>query len=354
MRSDTARSQSRVRTSRRYLAVTGVSLLLSCAWMRSSVNDSPGLRWWLFSNFGASEVCPRVLESGAPLRLTSNGPIIGRFFPNRCQQQMDDTRQTMTLDFGGTGFAWTAVAGRIGFAASARVEYRMDFRLTEDAIYVWGVPANAQAQPTFQLGAIENAVVNWAAHGPASYLSATFGGQILSSQLAQGFTVIRSDEGDEFSLGHLEPPARPPRPFALSGDDRIVLANDTSEVHKGQFDIAGPFQVSDDDQALYFQFRTEGPAFDALLYPRTSIDPWREGIQTGASLAPPPISPSASFVVQPGITQPQAVPLRRGSYVLIMDNSDRLGQTKPPFNPLDLLGAGTVTVSYAVQLGDAP
>ena len=229
-------------------------LLTGCGWLRSSVNDSPGLRWWLFSNFGAKQICPQVLASGIGLRLVSAGDIVGRFFPNRCYQHIDDTRQTVTLAFAGSGFAWTPVAGRVGFAAQAAVEYRMDFKLTDDAIYVFGVPASAPAPPQFQLGAVENKVVHWAAKSPVGYLANAFGGQILASELAAGFTVIRTDNGDEFSLGHLEPPARPPKPFGLSGNDRVLYASETTELHSGQIDILGPFEVVEKHQALIFAF----------------------------------------------------------------------------------------------------
>ncbi len=105
--------------------------LAGCGWLRSSINDSPGLRWWLFSNFGAKQICPRVLSSGIGLRLNNAGDIVGRFFPNRCDQRIDDARQTVTVAFAGTGFAWTPLAGRVGFAAQADVEYRMELQADE-------------------------------------------------------------------------------------------------------------------------------------------------------------------------------------------------------------------------------
>jgi hypothetical protein len=343
-------------TPRRVVLVClSVVATTACSWFRSTVNDSPGLRWWLFSNFGAKQVCPKVLASGTPLRMDPSGPIIGRFFPNNCQQRVDDNRQTMTLSFAGTGFAWTPIAGRVGFRASATVEYRMDFRMESDSLYVWGVPTGAPlAPPQFQLGGVENAVVNWAAQGPAGYLAATFGGQILSSRLAEGFTAIRSDTGDEFALGHVVPPARPPKPFALSGDDRVALANETSEIRIGQIDLAGPYEVTEEGQALMLRIRVEGPQIEAFLYPRFSIDPWREGLQTGVPLAAPPIPPNASFPLPPGVETVQTLRVSPGSYVILFDHSNKLGQVNPPFNLLGMVGGGAARVSYAVELGKAP
>src|SRR4051812_30441336 len=109
------------------LGVTG------CGLFRGSVNASPELRWFLFSNFGAQRMCPEMLKRGAPLKLAANGNAIGRFFPERCTAQVNDAAQTVTLAFSGTGFAWTPLAGRVGFAVSATIDYRMDFFLGEDA-----------------------------------------------------------------------------------------------------------------------------------------------------------------------------------------------------------------------------
>ena len=312
------------------------------------------MRWWLFSNFGASQVCPKVLGSGAPLRLDPNGPIVGRFFPNQCEQRVDDTRQTLTLSLTGTGFAWTPIAGRVGFRASAIIEYRMDFRLEEDSVYVWGVPTGASPTPQFQLGAVENPLVNWAAQGPAGYLASTFGGQILSSKLAEGFTAIRSDTGDEFALGHYVPPQHPPKPYALEGEDRVLLASETTEVRSGQVDIAGPFEVTESDQSLFLRIRVEGPNVEAFLYQRYAIDPWREGLQTGTVLAPPPIPALRSFAVLAGTETRQTVALPKGSYVLVIDHSAKLGQINPPFNLLGIVGSGSARVSYGVELGASP
>ncbi len=338
--------------TRALLVCLPVVAITACAWLRSSVNDSPGLRWWLFANFGAQQTCPKVLSFGVPLRMDPSGPIIGRFFPNDCQQRVDDSRQTMTVSFSGTGFAWTPIAGRVGFRASATVEYRMDFRMESDALYVWGVPTGAAlAAPTFQLGAVENPVVNWAAQGPAGYLASTFGGQILSGKLSEGFTAIRTDSGDEFALGRLVPPQRSPKPYALSGDNRITLANEATEIKLGQIDLIGPLEVAKADQALFLRARVEGPQIEAFVYPRHAIEPWREGLQTGAALAAPPIQPSASFVLASGTEIMQTLHLPPASYVILVDNSSKVGQVNPPFNLLGMMGGGAAKLSYAVELG---
>ena len=335
------------------LALTLGFALSGCGWFRSSVNNSPGLRWWLFSNFGEQKICPQVLSSGIGLRLNPAEDIVGRFFPNHCEQRVDDARQTVTVAFGGTGFAWTPFAGRVGFAAQAAVEYKMDFRMTDDFIYVFGVPASTPAPPQFQLGAVENKVVDWAAKSPVGYLANVFGSQIMASQLAAGFTVVRTDSGDEFSLGHLEPPARAPRPFDLSGSDRMLFASDSTLLHPGQIDVLGPFAVTEKEQALYLRFQVDGATIEGLVWPKSVIDPWREGLQTGAPLSSPPQPAISAFALNPGNNQLK-VPLAQGLYVIVLDETSQIGTINPPFNPLGMLGtAGASRVSYAVELGEA-
>lgn len=337
---------------RSLLVIATLGAVAGCAWFRSAVNNSPGLRWWLFSNYGAQQICPKVLSSGIGLRLNNGSDIVGRFFPNQCSQQVNDARQTVTVAFAGTGFAWVPVAGRVGFSANATVEYRMDFRLTDDATYVYGVVASNPVPPQFQLGAVENGVVNWAAKSPVGYLANAFGGQILSSEIAGGFTAIHTNDGDEFALGRLEPPARPAKPFGLSGDDRVLCASEVVQINSGQFDIAGPFVITEDDQALYLRVQVDGPTMEGFIWPRNIIDPWREGIQTGAVVSAPPSVPNAQFLLKPGASK-QRIPLRPGSYMLVLDMSSRLGTVSPPFNPLGTFGTGAARVSYSVELGEA-
>src|SRR5258706_15240089 len=144
-------SQSSKRRALWLSCLTALVLLgaTGCGLFRGSVNASPELRWFLFSNFGAQRMCPEMLRRGAPLKLAPTGNSIGRFFPERCTTQVNDAAQTVTLAFSGTGFAWTPLAGRVGFAVSATVEYRMDFFMPEGAAYVWAKAARLAYRPDF-------------------------------------------------------------------------------------------------------------------------------------------------------------------------------------------------------------
>ncbi len=189
--------------------VLSIVLLAGCSLFNAHVNASPELRWWLFANFGANHICPEMVKTNAPLRLAPNTPVIGRFFPNQCTAHVSDDRRTVTISFAGTGYAWTPLAQRIGFSASATVEYQMDFRMEDDAIYVWGRPFRIVHQPNFQVGSIENPLFEAARRSPVGYLSSTFGSQVLQSRLGDGFTVVRTNQRDAFALGINEPPAPP-------------------------------------------------------------------------------------------------------------------------------------------------
>jgi hypothetical protein len=337
---------------RSVLACALAAVSAGCGLFRSTINASPGLRWWLFSNFGANQLCPEMLRRGTPLRLTPNGNVIGRFFPNRCQNVVDEQAQTVTINFAGTGYGWTPLAGRIGFASSASVEYRPDFFLDDDAMYVWARFNRVAAPAQFQLGSSENPLVDWAAQSPVGYLANVFGGQIMSGQLASGFTVVRTEDGDDFTLGILQPPARPQHPFKASDEQRYVFANETSEIHAEQLDFIGPLQIPKQAQALYFRYRLQGPAAEALVYDRRVADYWRDALQRGARLAPPEQPPIASWALS-GSEAEQKLRLPAGEYMIVVDNSSRVGRVNPPWNPLASVGANTVFLSYRVELGEA-
>jgi hypothetical protein len=330
-------------------------LLAACGLFRSAINDSPSIRWWLFSSFGASQMCPEMLKRSAPLRLISGGHVIGRLFPNACQHRVDEQRRTVSLDFTGTGYAWTPIAGRVGFSTHAGVEYRADFSLQDDAMYVWGRTDRLLFQPEFRVGSVENRLVDWAQNqSPVGYVTNTFGAQVASSQLLGGFTVVRTEDGDAFALGILMPPERPRHPFASGGDGRRLVDADTSEVRVEQVDFLGPIVVEESGQSLYFRYALTGPSAEALLFGRAAGDAWREALQMGAPLAPPTTPATVGFALNPGASEEQRVPLPPGQYVLVIDNSSRIGRVNPPWNPLNAVGANPVILAYRLELGETP
>lgn len=332
-----------------FVLVLGVG----CPCVNSAVNASPGLRWWLFSNFGAQRMCPEMLKRGVGLKLVPNGNTVGRLYPEQCNYQVNDQAQTMTLSFSGSGSAWTPIAGRIGFTVATSVEYGMDFFMADEAIYVYAKPRRIMFGPEFKIATIENKLVNWAAQGPASYMATTFGAQIASSQISSGFTVIHSDDGDEFSLGTINPPLHPPKPFNIPSGGRYAFVNDTTEVRSEQVDMLGPFEVAESGQALFCRFRLTGPALDVLVLRRGGGDLWRSGLQLGQALGPPPEVPVMQFPLMPGNEQRQKIALPPGQYYVVLDNSSHVGTVNPPWNPLGVVGGNAAVVAHVVELGDA-
>lgn len=334
------------------LAAAACGLVAGCALFNAHVNASPDLRWWLFSSFGAKHICPEMVKTNAPLRLTPGTPVIGRFFPSQCTSQVNDERHTVTISFAGTGYAWTPLAQRIGFSASATVEYQMDFRMEDDAVYVWGRPFQIVQPATFQVGSIENPLFEAARRSPVGYLSSTFGAQVLESRIADGFTVVRTDQGDAFALGILEPPARPNGPFQPTTDGRKVLMNETIQLHHDQVDFLGPFELTDSDQKLFVTMHNQGPSVDVLAYDAAVANPWRDALQRGAPLAQPVTPPISGFPLAPGPPVARSVPLPPGTYFLVVANSDRVGPLAPPPSMLGALGANTATIAVQVEISD--
>jgi hypothetical protein len=333
------------------VAVLALSALAGCALFSSAVNDSPELRWWLFSRYGVDRMCPEMRSRTAPLRLTPGGNVIGRLFPSSCQVQIDESRRVVSLDFSGNGYAWTPIAGRVGFSVHAGVEYRPDFSLQSDSIYVWARAERMLFPAQFHVDSIQNRLVDWATQqSVGAYLTGLFGAQLTTSQLASGFTVVRSEQGDAFSLGILQPPERPPEPIRAGGEDRQLIASETLEVRVEQVDFLGPIVVGGEGQGLFFRYQLSGPAAEALLYARADADAWRQRLQQGAPFGPPPMPALLGFALSPGEGN-QSFRLPPGQYVLVVDHTSALGTVSPPYNPLNAMGANPLVLSYRLELG---
>jgi hypothetical protein len=350
-RSRQAAARGRFAGARWALAVLG---LTGCAWFRSAINESPEIRWWLFSHYGADRLCPEMQRRAAPLRLVPAGNVIGRLFPSSCQSQVDEGRRTVSLEFTGSGYAWTAIAGRVGFSVHAGVEYRADFSLQSDAIYVWARSERMLFPTQFHVDSIQNRLVDWATQqSVGAYLTSAFGAQLATSQLASGFTVVRTEQGDAFSLGILQPPERPAEPLRAGAEDRQLVASETVEIRVEQVDFLGPIWVGGEGQGLFFRYQLNGPAGEALLYARTDADAWRERLQRGASFAPPPVPALLGFALTPGAGAEQSFRLPPGQYVLVVDHTSQLGSVSPPYNPLNAVGVNSLVLSYRLELGTA-
>lgn len=333
------------------LAVIGVG----CPCLRGPVNASPALRWWLFSNFGAKQVCPELRKRGIGLRLQDRGPAVGRFFPNQCGIDIDSEHQLLTVHFAGDGYAFTPLSKRVGFTCSASVQYRPDFFLGDDDVYVWGRVNRIVNGPTFRLGYVENPLADAAtAVTPLGNIANLFGNQIVAGELTRGFTVLQDygTESNSFALGILEPPNKPHTAFSVSSTERHTYANETIEVQFNQRDFLGPFDVLENDQQLVMRYFLQGPAVDAMVVSQAVGDRWRAAYQQGQPLGPPPGPVVAGAPLVPGRNIDAAYPLPPGRYYVVIDNTPYAGTVAPPANPLAPLGGPAARMSYLAQLGE--
>jgi hypothetical protein len=340
------------------------------ALMPGVVND-PGnrsLRRAMFG-FAVGQICPEFLARNLPLQLREGDPATGRFFPSTCGVQ-ELGNGNLFLQFSGRGYAWTNITGRIGFEASAAVEYGQDFLMDGSTMYVYFRQKRTQSTD-FRVLMVER---SGAATSPAvgqgfaellagSVASASqqIGQRILQSKVAQGFTVVRDgDSNVRFALGVLEQGQLPSAPFERGEADRTLLANERTEIHNGQRDYLGPYALPSSDQALFLTAVLEGaPALDVLVVPKAVGDLWLDGYLRQAAPAAPPAPPLSDDVLTPAVAVPGQPPsawrrplrLPAGAYYVVLDHTASAGRSQPPAPGLDDRAAA---VSYAVQLGDAP
>jgi hypothetical protein len=328
-------------------------VLAGCPCAGSVVNANPQLRWWLFSNFGASRMCPEMLKVGVSLQLDPGSPAIGRFFPMTCTYNVDDARQVVAMTFSGTGYGYMMPAKRVGFSCSGTIELRPDFQIHDDDIYVWGRLNRILQGPDFRIGYIENPAFNVASNiPPFGTLANLFGNQVLNGQLTRGFTVVANeDRGNEFTLGILTPPNKPVKPFRVQDDQRFTFANESIDVHGNQRDYLGPFEVSS-GQALYLTMNVQGPAIDVMIVNKPVGDQWREAYQTGAPLGPAPGPVLGGTPVSQGVAQTRRFALAPGLYYVVIDNTQYAGLVSPPIMPLNPLSDPVARVSYVAQVGE--
>ena len=339
------------------LVLVAIALSASQAGCAGIINNNPELRWKLFSLFGAPKICPEMLKRGVSIRLQDRAPAMGRFFPMQCSYTTDSSRQVLTVSLAGTGYAYMSPAKRVGFSVTAVVEYRPDFVMAGDDIYLWAKLNRVVDGPRFQVGYIENPILDVAANVPGvGSIANLLGNQVVSSVMTQGFTVIHNDStGDDFTLGNLYPPSRPHHPFQVVGTDRFTFANETVDVQSGQRDYLGPFEVTSQGQALMLTMSVNGPAVDVMIVDKMSGDAWRDSYQTGKPLGPPPGLVLGGAPLQAGAAQNTRYVLPPGSYYVVIDNTAYAGTVNPSGSLLGAsVGSGgtSAQVSYVAQLSN--
>lgn len=337
------------------LAMVAAFAFVGCPCAEAANSLPKSVRWWLFANFGAQKICPEMLKRSMSIRLEDRAPGIGRFFPVGCNYNVDNTAETVTVHVTGTGYGYMMPAKRVGFQVTASVEYRSDFQVAGDDTYVWAKLNRIVQGPNFQLGSVENPVIDIAANiPPFGSIANFFGQQVVQGELTRGFTVIHNSETEtnEFALGVLMPPQKPYRPFNLSASDRLTFANETVDVHANQRDYLGPFEITEAGQALYVMLNVVGTPVDIMVVDKRTGDAWREAYQTGKPLGPSPGPVLAGGPLNPGTNDNRRFPLSQGLYYIVVDNTAAAGSVAPPVSFLNPLADAVARVSYVVQLGE--
>jgi hypothetical protein len=121
-------------------------------------------------------------------------------------------------------------------------------------------------------------------------------------------------------------------------------------VHSGQQDYIGSFEVDEDDPVLFFTAKVDGtPAVDVALMPKAGGNQMIDQYVRAAGPAAMTLPPLLLEPLKQGTTWQRSMRLSPGAYMLVIDHSDRLGQTAPPVRPVD----SPAHVAYLVQRGPA-
>ncbi|WP_394822042.1 hypothetical protein [Pendulispora albinea] len=299
--------------------------------------------------YGLKEFCHQMTVHNAPLKLNEDSPVMGRFFPTSCAQR-ETPDGNLYVTFSGTGYAWTNVTKKLSFTSNGAVEYDQDFRMDGSTMYAYFQTKKLGASD-FDVRIIEQPVANLL--NQMNPVADTFGRQLSSTMLSQGFTVIREANGTaDFSVGHVERGKRPVHPYDVRGEGRITYENLRTEVHQNQRDFIGPIEVEDSGRALYFEGTVDGgQPVDVLFLGQkdgeASLKLYLDYPMSG------PLSGNviAGDVMRPGAPFKKVVPVPKGIYFIVLDNTPTAGQVAPPMNPLDDRAAA---VSYVAQIGEVP
>lgn len=299
---------------------------------------------------GMGDFCQQMLQRNAPLRLSNDSPVIGRFYPRQC---IAPESEDLNVGFNGFGYAYTNVSQKITFTMQAQAVYRYDFLITEgDRCDVYAYFRTSRIDNSrFDLHRIESQTASMM--NQLTSLGDNFGKQLMGKKLQEGFTVIHytSNNVDDFALGIIPLGQKPFHPFQVHGKDRITYENERVEVAQNQRDFVGPIVVEGDGRALFVQAQVDGaPAVDVMIMRKTeaeaSLQAYYEQPQAGPLAGPP----MAGDILQQGVQMNRGFPVAPGTYYVVFDNTPTAGQVAPPGNAFDNRAA---VINYLIQIGDA-
>jgi hypothetical protein len=301
---------------------------------------------------GMGDFCQQMRTRNAPLKLSADSPIIGRFYPNQCTATEGDL---LNVSFGGFGYAWTNVTKKTTFLGGGSAAFRYDFQVTDGDhcdIYAYFRPARIDTT-TFETHRIEGQAASLFAG--MSTFGNDFGKQTLARKLQEGFTVIARDGSEtnvDFALGIVPLGKRPFHPYQVTSDDgKLTYENDRTEVHQNQRDFVGPIVVEESGRALYLSAAVDGvPAIDVLVMRKAEAEQSLQYYYEYPQAGPLAGAPMTSDVLATGNPLKRAIVVPPGTYYVVFDNTPSAGQVAPANNPLDDRAA---VVNYLIQIGDA-
>jgi len=338
-----------------FAALAGSSGCASCAQsylgiMPGTMNDPSNrtLRREILS-YGIGQFCTELQKHSAPLKLADDQPAIGRFFPTSCK--------TTTLPSGdlqvaltGQGYAWTNISKKVTFDMSGTVDYDQDFQLDGSTMYAY-FRTKSVTKSDFKSRAIENPITNFV--NSLTPIGDNFGRQLLASELQKGFTVIRTKDGDaDFGLGVVDLGKRPLKPWDVHGAARVTYENTRSEIHQNERDFVGPIYVEDSGRAIWVTATLDGlAAADLIVLGKADGEASVSAYVASASAGPLAGTPVFQDVIKNGAQYGKAIKVPKGVYYLVWDNTPTAGQVAPA---VELLNDNAATLTYVVQIGDAP
>lgn len=293
-------------------------------------------------SLGLAQFCQQMTTRSAPLRLAPDAPVIGRFFTQRCAQQVMDNGDLL-VRFDGEGYAFTSVSRKVTFTAGGTIRYDQDFKCADDnSVYAY-FDTRQVSPPDFHVMQIElpgaTLVQGW-----ITPMADNFGRQMLSGELAKGFTVIQfADGAQDFDLGHLPLGQRPLHPFGVHGKDRATVESLRSQVAAGERDFIGPITIDKPGRAIYTTMHLDGQqSVTVMLIPKPQGDAALQSYLNAGPASALPYPPMTSDTVQYGVQYQRAVPVAPGMYYVVVDNTAMTN------------AASAAVISYSVQIGDAP
>ncbi len=316
--------------------------------LRGPINDPSNfsLRRQILAH-GLSEFCHEMITHNAPLKMTNDSPVIGRFYPQHCNQQ-ELKNGDLYVQFDGFGYGYTNLSRKMTFTMQGAVDYDQDFRVTDDCnIYAY-FRTRQISSSNFQSHVVEQPVASFL--NSLTQVGDNFGKQLVSGKLSEGFTVIVDpQQSADFAVGIIPQGQRPMHPFNVHGTDHITYENLRTEVHQGERDFIGPIEITDSGRALYLTANVDGaPAVTLYLMTKrdgdTSLGLYYNYAQIGPLNAPVMLTE----IVAAGRYM-RTVPVQKGMYYVVLEN----GGAPVPQSLIPVADVAA-TVSYAIQIGDAP